>query len=79
VVIRWDVSVDPEACIGSGACAATAPEHFRLARIDGRDLSRPLAAVIEPDDSALGAALSCPTEAISIREQPTGTVLAPEF
>ena len=76
---RWRISVDQEACIGSGSCAATAPGHFRLDRIDGRDRSRPLAEVVDPDDRVLGAALSCPTEAITVREQPSGTVLAPEL
>jgi ferredoxin len=78
-VTRWQVSVDPGACIGSGACAATAPTHFRLERIDGRERSRPIAEVVDPDDFVLGAALSCPTEAITVTEQPSGTVLAPEF
>jgi ferredoxin len=79
VVTRWQISVDPVACIGSGACAATAPQHFRLERVDGRDQSHPIEEIVEPDDFVLGAALSCPTEAITVREQSSGTVLAPEL
>jgi ferredoxin len=79
VVTRWRLAVDPDACIGSGACAATAPGHFRLEWIDGRDQARPVSELVDPDEAALDAALSCPTEAISVTEQPGGAVLAPEY
>jgi ferredoxin len=79
VVTRWRLAVDPDACVGSGACAATAPGYFRLEWIDGRDQARPVGELVEPDEDALDAALSCPTEAISVTEQPGGAVLAPEY
>jgi ferredoxin len=71
---RWRVTVDPDLCIGSGMCAGTAPHAFEL--VDG--VSRPLAEEIDPDDVVLGAAESCPVEAIMIRDLNTGEVLAPE-
>ncbi len=62
---RWRLAVDAERCIGSGGCAALAPRHFRL---DGAT-SRPLAEVVEPDETVRDAAESCPTEAITIRDE----------
>lgn len=63
----WDIKVSP-ACIGSGVCAGTAPAHFAIGP-DGR--SRPLASPIEPDDAVLGAAASCPMEAIAVTDADT--------
>jgi ferredoxin len=59
---RWKVTVNREACLGSGMCAATAPRHFRLD--DGK--SRALQEDIEPDDIVLGTADTCPAEAIIV-------------
>jgi len=64
----WSISVSP-ACIGSGVCAGTAPRHFEIGP-DGR--SHPLASPVEPDDAVLGAAASCPMEAISVTDTDTG-------
>ncbi|MEV4535924.1 ferredoxin [Asanoa sp. NPDC049518] len=64
----WNVEVSSE-CIGSGVCAGTAPRHFALGP-DGR--SRPLASLVEPDDAVLGAAASCPVEAITVTDADTG-------
>jgi ferredoxin len=63
----WKITVSP-ACIGSGVCAGTAPRHFAIGP-DGR--SRPLASPIEPDDAVLGAAASCPMEAIAVTDADT--------
>ena len=63
----WKITVSP-ACIGSGVCAGTAPGHFTIGP-DGR--SRPLASPIEPDDAVLGAAASCPMEAIAVTDADT--------
>lgn len=70
---RWQLQVDRDLCIGSGMCAGTAPDHFEL--VDG--LSRPTSEDIEPTDTVLDAAESCPVEAIILRERETGKVLAP--
>ncbi len=72
---RWRLSVDADRCIGSGMCAAIAPDHFRL---DGAT-SHPLAGVVEPDDVVRDAAESCPTEAIAVRDAATDELLAPEY
>ncbi|MCP2260144.1 ferredoxin [Streptoalloteichus tenebrarius] len=71
---RWLVEVDRDVCIGSGMCAGSAPAFFEL--VDGR--SRPLHGEVDADDEVLGAAESCPVEAILVREVGTGRQLAPE-
>ncbi|MFB9237698.1 ferredoxin [Plantactinospora siamensis] len=70
----WRVSVDPHRCIGSGICAGTAPEHFRL--VDG--LSTPLAEVVDPTEPVIDAAESCPVEAITVRDSADDRLIAPE-
>ena len=70
----WRIAVDPQRCIGSGICAGTAPEHFRL--VDG--LSTPLTAVTAPADPLIDAAESCPVEAITVREVAGDRLIAPE-
>jgi ferredoxin len=69
---RWKVTVDRDVCIGSGVCVGTAPRHFRLD--DGR--SRPIAEIVDPDDTVVAAGESCPTEAITIQDA-AGHQLAP--
>ena len=70
---HWKVTVDRDACIGSGLCAATTPQHFRL----DRDKSRALREEIEPDDAVIDAADMCPAEAIAVHDA-AGKLLAPE-
>ncbi|HEX3780247.1 MAG TPA: ferredoxin [Pseudonocardiaceae bacterium] len=71
---RWRISVDESLCIGSAVCAGTVPSRFR---IEGGH-AVPVHEVIEPDDGVLGAAESCPMEAIRIVRVGTDEVLAPE-
>jgi ferredoxin len=59
---RWKVTVNRDACLGSGICAGTAPRHFRL----DNGKSRPLQENIEPDDIVLDTAGTCPAEAIIV-------------
>jgi ferredoxin len=68
----WHVEVGGQ-CVGSGMCAGTAPEYFRLhgAR------SRPERDRVAPDPKLIAVAESCPVEAILIRDE-NGAVLAPE-
>ncbi|GAA4681858.1 ferredoxin [Phytohabitans rumicis] len=69
---QWRVSVDPERCVASGMCAATAPGRFAI--VDG--VSRPISGLIDPDDAVVDAADMCPVEAIEVRT-PTGHLIAP--
>jgi ferredoxin len=69
----WRVDVDRSLCAGTGLCAGTAPAHFRL--VDG--VSAPLQSSTAAEDQVLDAAMSCPMEAISIRDTATGQALAP--
>jgi ferredoxin len=72
--VRWRITVDKETCIGSAVCAGTLPNRFRIVG----DKSQPVDGEIEPDDEVIGAAESCPMEAIRVIEVDTGRVLAPE-
>jgi ferredoxin len=69
---RWRVTVDRDACMGSGMCAATSPKHFRL----DAGKSRPVEDDIEPDDVVVDAATICPAEAIAVYDT-EGRQLAP--
>ncbi|GAB3975292.1 hypothetical protein GCM10029978_059060 [Actinoallomurus acanthiterrae] len=68
----WQVEVAPH-CVGSGMCAGTAPEYFRL----HGPRSRPLRPRSAPDPKLIAIAESCPVEAIRISTA-DGVVLAPE-
>lgn len=70
----WRVSVDPRRCIGTGICTSAAPGYFVL--IEG--LSQPLARLIDPADSVLYAAESCPMEAIEVRDADDHRLISPE-
>ncbi|MFI6676791.1 ferredoxin [Kribbella sp. NPDC050470] len=79
---RWKVTVDPDACTGSGLCLGTAPDHFEFGS-DRR--SRPRAALVDasdPDDDAAttiaDAAECCPMAAITIVDADSGRQLLPE-
>ncbi|MEW2301840.1 ferredoxin [Streptomyces sp. NPDC006655] len=70
---RWEVTVDPGRCVGSGVCVAVAAAHFAVRE----RRSRPLHPLTDPDDTVLDAAETCPMEAILVREAGSGTLLAP--
>ncbi|WP_052850182.1 ferredoxin [Streptomyces avicenniae] len=63
----WHLAVDRDRCMGTGICAGTAPALFRL---DGRH-SAPVNDSIDPDESALDAADSCPAAAITVTARET--------
>ncbi|MFE7118535.1 ferredoxin [Streptomyces sp. NPDC057654] len=71
---RWHVEVDRGVCIGSGMCVSTAPEAFRL---DAARQSHPVTAERDASESVLAAAESCPVEAITITELPSGEAVFP--
>lgn len=58
------VTVDPDVCMASGVCIATAPNTFRI------DESRDVAVVVDasgdPPGDLLAAMESCPTGAITV-------------
>lgn len=68
--MTWQVSVDRAVCLGSGMCAALAPELFGL-----DDFATPVQPDIEPNELALDAADQCPAQAITVREN--GTEIGP--
>lgn len=70
----WRVSVEKDACIGSGICAGLAPMVFTL--VNG--VSEPVEPAIAPDPAAIDAAESCPVEAIAVRDATDGHLIAPE-
>lgn len=70
---RWKVTVDRAACLGSGVCAATAPRYFRL---EGGKSSA-IREDIEPDDTLLAVADTCPAEAITVSDM-AGHRIAPD-
>ncbi|MFC1413104.1 ferredoxin [Streptacidiphilus sp. N1-12] len=60
---RWRVEVDRSVCIGSGLCAASAPDGFRL---DSVRQSHPVQDEADASEALLAAAESCPVEAIAL-------------
>jgi ferredoxin len=58
----WRISIDPDACLGSGLCAASAPGHF--ASVAGR--GRPITEVAQPDEGLELVAGLCPAAAITL-------------
>lgn len=70
----WRVTVDRDRCIGSGMCVGMAPGHFVLAA--GK--SRPTVDTTAPAEVVTDAAESCPAEAIAVRDDADGRLIAPE-
>ncbi|MFJ6750605.1 MULTISPECIES: ferredoxin [unclassified Streptomyces] len=71
---RWRVEVDRSVCIGSGMCAAAAPDGFRL---DTARQSHPVATETDAAESVLAAAEGCPVEAITLTVADTGEPVFP--
>jgi ferredoxin len=72
---KWTIEVDHGKCMGTGLCAGSRPDRFR---IDDHGQSSAVLEQVEPDDELIDVADSCPTEAISIRDG-SGALLAPEW
>ncbi|UUS29558.1 MULTISPECIES: ferredoxin [Streptomyces] len=64
--MTWTTEVDQGRCMGSGMCAALAPDLFRLEDTH----AAPVHARIPADERALDAADSCPALAIVVRDGP---------
>ncbi|GAB2600005.1 hypothetical protein GCM10027168_36390 [Streptomyces capparidis] len=71
---RWRVEVDHALCIGSGLCAGSQPDWFRL---DSAHKSHPVTTETDANEAVLGAAETCPVEAIHLRMADTGEVVFP--
>jgi ferredoxin len=71
---RWRVEVDRGLCIGSGLCVASAPDAFRL---DAARQSHPASEESDASEALLGAAESCPVEAIMLRLAASGDPVFP--
>ncbi|WP_329008171.1 ferredoxin [Micromonospora rifamycinica] len=71
---RWTVTVDRDACIGTGVCAGAAPRQIEIR--DGK--ASALAPQTEPDEAVVDAADMCPMSAITVRDAASGALLAPE-
>ncbi|MEU6173077.1 ferredoxin [Streptantibioticus parmotrematis] len=69
--MSWEVRVDRTRCMGSGMCAAIAPDALTL---DGAH-ARPVAEETAPDENVLDAADVCPAQAITVRAD--GEVVGP--
>ncbi|QMU68324.1 ferredoxin [Streptacidiphilus sp. P02-A3a] len=71
---RWRVEVDRSLCIGSGLCAAAAPDGFLL---DAARQSHPARAEADASEALLAAAEGCPVEAITLLLSGTGEPVFP--
>ncbi|MFJ4920993.1 ferredoxin [Streptomyces sp. NPDC088725] len=71
----WHLEVDDSACIGSGMCAALAPQRFALESATANVV--PGQAEAEPSEVLLDAADSCPMTAITVTDTSSGTVVGP--
>ena len=65
VKTKWQVEVHPSKCVGAGSCVVMARQQFSF---DDQRQSKALHEVIDPDESVMNAALSCPVDAIRIVE-----------
>ncbi|MFB0626835.1 ferredoxin [Streptomyces sp. AB3(2024)] len=63
--MTWKLDVTPDVCIGSGVCAALAPDRHRLDGVHARPVTRG----VEPDEALLDAADTCPAMAITVSER----------
>ncbi|MBP0461879.1 ferredoxin [Streptomyces montanisoli] len=71
----WHIEVDENVCVGSGMCAALAPDRFVL--------EGPAASVVQgaadtdADEVLLDVADSCPASAVTVTDGESGEVLGP--
>ncbi|MEW2547194.1 ferredoxin [Streptomyces sp. NPDC047002] len=74
-VAGWHIEVDDHVCIGSGMCAALAPERFAL---EGPTATvAPDAGDAPEDEALLDVADSCPSSAITVTDGASGEVVGP--
>ncbi len=72
---KYKIQIDRELCVGDGACVNEAPGTFEMD-------DESIAVVINADgngaDEILGAAQSCPVDAIQLTDAATGEKIWPE-
>ncbi|MGH7815052.1 MAG: ferredoxin [Candidatus Binataceae bacterium] len=71
---KLKTTVNKARCVGSGDCVETAPAVFQIGS-DGK--SEVIDQAGAPDATILAAARSCPTKAITVIDEETGTQLFP--
>ncbi|MEM2139323.1 MAG: ferredoxin [Candidatus Woesearchaeota archaeon] len=75
-MVRYKIIFDRENCIGAGACAAMAPEHFKMVEdgkadlIGSKDLGNGKFELdTEANDNLVEAAKACPVLVIKIKNE----------
>ncbi|MFJ5259443.1 ferredoxin [Streptomyces sp. NPDC088387] len=71
---RWQVEVDRALCIGAAQCVHHAPDIFQL---DSARQSHPTTPETDANERVLGAAETCPSEAITLTLLGSGEVVFP--
>ncbi|MFC5749253.1 ferredoxin [Actinomadura rugatobispora] len=71
---RWTVAFDRHICVGTGLCAATAPDALDL---DENGKGCATAETLPASEAVRDAAESCPVEAITITDAGTGERVFP--
>lgn len=74
VMAKLQITVNKSRCVGSGDCIETAPAVFAFDAEGKSEVTNPTGA---PDATILLAARSCPTKAITVVDQDSGTQLFP--
>ncbi|MFA6088844.1 MAG: ferredoxin [Candidatus Woesearchaeota archaeon] len=62
----YKITVDQDACIGCGACEATAPDFFKM-NADGK--AKPVKDTVDKLGNANEGKSACPVDAIKIEEK----------
>lgn len=70
--MNWTVAVDIRTCLGSGICAGSRPDVFRI----GADHAEVTSPSVAPDEDLIAVADTCPARAITIRDE-SGSVIGP--
>jgi ferredoxin len=63
--MAYKVKVDKDACIGCGACTATAPNTFEMDDNYKAEVSKQNG---DDDETILNAAQACPVDAVEVKD-----------
>jgi ferredoxin len=64
-LVTFEISVDPDLCVGSGDCVRLSPRAFQIDEPRGVSVAQ-ADAPDEPLELILEAAIGCPTQAIRV-------------